>query len=68
LDIFFLLLCILFTLLILDQNEDVMDIAEEQDVAVDGVNVHQQDINTPANDVQDGAGAMNGIYLLICYL
>jgi len=51
----------------LDQDENAMDTSEQQDDTIDGANVHQQD-SIQANDMQDGGGAMNGIYLLICLL
>jgi len=59
---------IIYPILLSDQNESAMDTTEQQDYAVDGVSVHQQDINTQAKNVQDGGGTMNGIYILICLL
>ena len=67
---FFLLLSIinhilyqLFNAILLDQD-NMMDTSEQQDHAVDGASVHQQDTDTQANNIQDGGGAMNGICLL----
>ena len=58
---------IIYPILLSDQNESAMDTTEQQDYAIDGMNVHLQDNNTQAKNVQDDGGMMSGIYWIFTY-